>query len=210
MTITSFFEDRAQKEFLTALVTRIAGDVGINASNLVHDVRADDRGSGLLPRLELFARQNPAELLGGDRILLISLDGNCKGPNDRIKGVFKECRSLKSLKTSLQDRLVFAIPDPHIERWYLADQRAFNEVVGSAAAPEMPRHKCERGFYKQLLWDRIAAANISTWAAGPEFGTAIAEKIDFKAIERVDRKGFKKFADDLRRAFRRVQSTSDL
>ena len=194
---------------MITLVKRIAEDIGIDAGKLFHDVRADHRGSGLLPRLESFARQNPAQLMGGSRILLISLDGNCRGPNDRIKQVFKECPSLRPLKTPLLDRLVFAVPDPHIERWYLADQRAFNEAVGSAAAPEMPRYKCEQDFYKQLLRDSFAAANISTWAAGHEFGRPIAEKIDFKALERVDRKGFKKFADDLRRAFRQVQSASE-
>ena len=110
---------------------------------------------------------------------------------------------------SLQDRLVFAVPDPHIERWYLADQRAFNEAVGPAAAPEMPRYKCEQDFYKQLLLDRFAAANVSTLSVGPEFGRPIADKIDFKALERADRKGFKKFTDDLRRAFKQVQLPSE-
>ena len=49
--------------------------------------------------------------------------------------------------------VIYAIPDPHIERWLLLDSAAFKKVLDKGCSA--PTQKCERGLYKRLLLQAV-------------------------------------------------------
>jgi hypothetical protein len=76
------------------------------------------------------------------------------------------------------DNLVFAIPDPHIERWYLDDPQGFNKAIGTGALPVLPHYKCEKGLYKKVMRDAIASSGVAAQFGGYEYGEKIVEEMD--------------------------------
>jgi hypothetical protein len=65
--------------------------------------------------------------------------------------------------------LVCAVPDPHIERWYLEDQRALKAVLPGARPPKLS-YRCERGRYKQARRQAIRDAGVEPLLGGAEYG----------------------------------------
>jgi hypothetical protein len=81
-------------------------------------------------------------------------------------------------------------------------------VFGKGAAPKRPQHKCGKDRYKDILARSVAETRIRSRLGGPEYGGEIARAVDLSVLSDAD-KGFKRFADDLRRAFKQVQSASE-
>jgi len=57
-------------------------------------------------------------------LLVVVKDGNCEGLQQvrrRIQELVRKC-------APQIPQLVSAVPDPHIERWYLEDQKALNAI----------------------------------------------------------------------------------
>jgi hypothetical protein len=78
--------------------------------------------------------------LGIPDVLVFAIDANCTPYN--------EMRALISKQSdpALRGSAVIACPEPHIERWYLADPVSFRKVVGPISPLGSP--KCEWGFHK--------------------------------------------------------------
>jgi len=89
------------------------------------------------------------------------------------------------------------VPDPHIERWYLADSRGLQQVLEANTVPQVPAYKCERGRYKQALRDAIRQTGIIAPLGGLEYGSDIAETLDLYTVGKSDA-SFKHFVDELR------------
>jgi len=164
-----FLEDRAHEGFIKALVERVAAEEGVSADRLIHDVRSARHGSQVLNQYRKFLRALLKTVTIQADAVIVALDGNCKGYNDRKKELDKH------LKTDhpLQEKVVYAIPDPHIERWYIMDQQAFRDGTGITNPPALPSYKCKKDYYKQILTQALVDSNIHSLLGGAEY----AEKI---------------------------------
>jgi hypothetical protein len=127
-------------------------------------------------------------------VLVVAIDGNCQGYREKrneIKGIAEQ--------TTYPGLLVCAVPDPHIERWYLIDQNAFCKAVEIDFQPEIPPYKCERGLYKRAMQEAFAKVELAPPLGGIEYGEDIALEIDFFTAQRADA-AFRHFREELRSA----------
>jgi len=148
-----FLEDRGHETFLKALVNRLAVEKGLKTGEWANDVRSASGGKsieayrGFLKDITRPRATNPFN------ILIVASDGNCKGYQEKRNQLLKFAEKVKLSRT---DTLVLAIPDPHIERWYMSDPQAFNRAFGSGVLPVLPAYKCEKSHYKKIMQDAIA------------------------------------------------------
>lgn len=103
-------------------------------------------------------------------LLVVAIDANCSKLQDAQRSVV--ARILDEFK----DRTILATPDPHIERWYIADPESFKIVVG--VQPKLEKRKCERGRYKQILADAVAKAGHVSTLGGIEFAGELVQSMD--------------------------------
>ncbi|NJL47713.1 MAG: hypothetical protein HC929_09820, partial [Leptolyngbyaceae cyanobacterium SM2_5_2] len=89
----------------------------------------------------------------------------------------KELIEVVNGSITIGDRTVLAIPDPHIERWMMVDQRAFKEVF-KRGCDALPRIKCKKNEYKELLLKQIRSADIEPIFGGMEYAEDIANSLD--------------------------------
>jgi hypothetical protein len=99
--------------------------------------------------------------------------------------------------------VVTAVPDPHIEKWYLLDPRAVSRSLGLDYAAAGPPHGSQN--YKRVLLEAFLAAGFRPPSGGSEFGEDIAAVMDLTLARRSDR-DFARFMDDLRRELRLAAS----
>jgi len=195
-------EDVAQEAFIRSIVQRIAEEEGIGGFS--SDVRCARGGYRAIGEFRSFVEEYARLLWAPNRMLVVARDSNCMKYNQRLKEMKAP---LTDSGLGSDDRVVFALPDPHIERWYVADQRAFNEVIGPNTAPPMPRKKCGKNSWKSILQKSLMDAGIKSRSGGSEYGGSIAAVVNTDDLGKAD-SSFKKFADSLRRAFKLVRSVS--
>jgi hypothetical protein len=150
-----FLEDRGHEILLKAFVARVAMEKGLKAGEWLDDVRAATGGKSI----EAYkAFLNDIGRTGAPipfDILVVASDGNCKGYTKKKNQLLGYAERAKFPKF---DILVFAVPNPHIERWYMNDPSGFKRAVGSGAAPVLPAYKCEKGLYKKVMRDAIVSS----------------------------------------------------
>lgn len=188
-----FVEDDAQERFVARLARRLAdeGEVPIR-------LRVRSSQGGLGRALKEVERLHTAWLRGRESApdaLIVAVDANCRGIEERRKLIDDKAAGLR-------DRVVHAIADPHIERWLLLDGRAFKEVVGRGCSA--PDQKCEKGRFKRLLADAVAAAGVKPLLGGIEYAEELAEQIDIDRACESDR-GFQRFVEELRLVLKRLK-----
>jgi len=198
MRILYFLEDRAQEGFIKALVNRIAQDESIPLNSLNHDVRSARGGSRAITEFKKFTRDTMQTSPSDVDLLIVAIDGNCKGSRDQIRQLKQHIRQNHPLK----DKVVYAVPDPHIERWYIMDQRAFKDGVGVEKSPDMPPYKCKKDYYKKLLRDTLAESNVGSLLGGAEYAENIVSNITSLNPLLSQNAGFQTFVDGLRAFFR--------
>lgn len=173
--IALFVEDYAHQQFLGALIERLANAHGVLVTLDWRNVR---HGHGaVIKELKQFLRdlyQRPGDL---PDLIVVATDANCKGLTERTR-VVTEITD----KTGL--RIICAIPDPHIERWFLLDSAAFKAVFGRGC--DAPDQKCERSRYKKMLIDAIRKGGITPSLGGIEFAEDIVKEMDLNRIARND------------------------
>ncbi|MGE5343630.1 MAG: hypothetical protein ACM3SY_19345 [Candidatus Omnitrophota bacterium] len=194
-----FLEDRAQENFIKSLVERIAGDVGITNPYLKHDIRSARGGSIIIKELEKFVKGYLKYDPLGFNIIIVAIDGNCKGYQKRKK----ELQSIMKEVSGIEERLVFAVPDPHIERWYMLDQKAFRKGVGINKSPDLPAYKCQRDHYKKIIYQTLHDANVNTFLGGTEYADRIVANIENLELLCQRDDSFKFFVQELKRALRK-------
>jgi hypothetical protein len=197
-----FLEDRAHEGFLKALVTRVAQEEGFHKEELIHDVRSSRGGAKSIDRFRDFLREHRGKGALPFDLLVVARDGNCHGYNDTAREL-KRCAELARFPAI--ERIVLAIPDPHIERWYLIDGEAFKKALGTSRGPDVPAYKCERAYYKRVLRDQVQDTGIRSSLGGVEYGGRIAENMaDWYHAGEKDI-GFKHFCEDLRQLLRKLR-----
>jgi hypothetical protein len=198
MRILYFLEDRAQEGFIKALVNRVAQDESIPLNSLNHDVRSARGGSRAITEFGRFMRDTMQTSSSDVDLLIVAIDGNCKGYRDRVRQLEQYIRQ----NHPLRNKVVYAVPDPHIERWYMMDQRAFKNGVGVDRSPDMPPYKCKKDYYKQLLRKTLVESNVGSLLGGAEYAENIVSSITSLDSLRSQNAGFQNFVDGLRAFFR--------
>ncbi|MCC7352742.1 MAG: DUF4276 family protein [Anaerolineae bacterium] len=187
-----FLEDIGQENFLTSLVARVAQQIGLPAQVVHHEIRNATGGRGtVLSELGRFLRDVRRERDRPYDLLVVAIDGNCHGYQERRE----EIRTFVA-RSQYPGLVVYAVPDPHIERWYLADPHGFQQALETAIVPQVPAYKCERGRYKQALRDAIRQTGIIAPLGGAEYGSDIASALDLYTVGKADT-GFKHFIEEL-------------
>lgn len=174
MNLALFVEDAAHEAFIAAVVARLLDDEQCWADVSVRNA-VGGRGA-VLAALRNYVRDLAAGRESFAEILIVAIDGNCQG----VQVVARDIREIAT-REKFPGRVVVAVPNPHIELWYLADGRAVFEVIGAAGSqPALPAFKCERARYKTLLREAFRAGEIDPPAGGSEYGADVAAVLDLE------------------------------
>ena len=188
-----FVEDQAHEEFLKAMLGRIADEEQKKVRIRVRSARG---GHGrALEELSLYQKgvlKAPSQMTTPD-LIFIAIDANCKRWNAARKDIEG------NVEGNFKDRSIVACPDPHIERWYLADLDSFAQVVG--VRPRVAKKKCLRDYYKSVLSKAIIDAGYPPTLGGIEFAQDLVTAMDLYRAGKTDR-SLKHFLDDTRARFR--------
>jgi hypothetical protein len=193
LVVDLFVEDRAHEDFIGAVLRRIA-----RQENRDIQLRTRVARGGyprVLQELDLYQKLVLKGLAGMSvpDVLVVAADANCHGLVARKKAIRRR------LNMRFKDRTVLAVPDPHVERWYLSDRQSFKEVVG--VQPPAERRKCERERYKRILAQAVRDAGQPAILGGIEFAKELAESMDFYRAGRSE-PGFRQFVSDAVSAFK--------
>jgi hypothetical protein len=183
-----FVEDQAHEEFVGAIVRRRAKELG---KDLKTHFRSARGGHGrVLDELRLYQASVLKQYLGLvlPDVLVVAIDANCKR--------FYRARDdiLDALDDKFKPLAAIACPDPHVERWFLADPPRFQSVVGATVRPG--RRKCEKSRYKTMVAQAVTRAGHPPTLGGIEFAGEIVEAMDFYSAGRAE-PSLKAFLDDL-------------
>ncbi len=192
LAVELFMEDAAHENLLVPLVKRIALEEGVDVRSQVRTARGGH--PRVFSELEFYLRYR--RHLGLDATLdmiIVAIDSNCNS--------FAQTRSRieDAVGQEHLHLLVAACPDPHIERWYMADVNSFYEVVGYQ--PDLGSEKCERNYYKAILRKAVQMGGHPQTLGGIEFAAELAEKMDLYRAGRMER-SLKVFVEDLRSKYR--------
>jgi hypothetical protein len=186
-----FCEDAGHELFCRALLRRLARreklqlDLAVQsgrggAGRALSELRAWQRAAGQLQR-------------SVPDLLVVLIDTNC----DRWNEAHAEVDRI--VDRSVFPRHVAGCPDPHIERWCLADRRSFLQVVGGE--PVADPGKCKRDLYKKLLRQSIEQAGQIVLGDAMEFAPDLVEAMDLYRAGRAQH-SLKHFVDGLTAALK--------
>jgi hypothetical protein len=200
ITIDLFAEDQAHEEFLRPLIYRVTRE-----EDLVADVRVRSARGGHGRAIQEFSAyqrvilRTPSTTVFPD-LVVVAIDGNCNSHSAAVNEINEK------VKPEFASITVVACPDPHIERWYLADLDAFHEVVGSR--PSLGKTKCKRDYYKQELSKAVIDAQHPPTLGGLEFAYEIVESLNYFKAGKAD-PSFHLFYGSLLAAVRRRAGEPD-
>lgn len=173
--IALFCEDSFHEKFIGALLKRFETQYGVDAASRFLS------SQGGLPRMAGEFKDFLRDLARGRQQLpdsvIVVVDANCEGHNGR-KNVMD--RALTNFP-QFQQIVSYAIPDPHIERWMLADPKAFQAVFGRGCT--LPAVKCAKDEYKRLLRKEIRESGIEAPLGGEEYAEEIVMAMDLGQME---------------------------
>jgi hypothetical protein len=190
-----FAEDRAHEEFLLALLGRLASE---HRKPIELRVRSARGGHGRALTELAFYQKSVVRQVGSltmPDLLIVAIDANCQRFQAARKGI------QEALDISFRDRTAVACPDPHIERWYLADLVAFEQVIG--IMPQVGKQKCERDRYKTILSQAVAGAGHVAMLGGIEFAQDIVAAMDLYRASKSE-KSLKAFLDEVNAHLKRL------
>jgi hypothetical protein len=191
--IDAFVEDRAHEYFISALVKRVADE---EEKPVEIQIRCAAGGHGrAVSEFKSYQTFLDKGLLAVPELIVVAIDANCTRFASKRKEVMDTVSSARS------GTVVVACPDPHIERWYMADPESFHRVVGST--PKIKQKKCKRDYYKAALASAVKQAGHPPTLSGVEFAEELVVAMDLYKSSRGDR-SLGSFIDDLRSALRRL------
>lgn len=185
-------EDTAHEKFITSVVGRIASEAGID---LELEIRS---ATGGIPRMRSTLRRFLRDYSRIDSpefdILIIVEDTDCRG----VSTVRNEILQLVE-RERYRKPVIAAVPNPHIEIWYLADPNALQYLLNLSGIPRVPQGDCEKGKYKRELADLFSTAPLG----GVEYADDIVAHMDlYKAGKSVSSLGA--FIDETRSELNRL------
>ena len=195
-TVDIFVEDHAHEAFLVPMVQRIARDENIVVAPRVRSAwGVHGRAVAELRLSQRVVERGTPDFAPPD-LLIAGIDGNCS-TFAKAKKAIEEATN-----APFSDRLVVACPDPHVERWYLADPESFQGVVGHR--PTIAKKKCVRNYYKDALAKVVSKAGHPATLGGIEFAQELVERMDLYRAGKNER-SLKAFVDDLRGRLRTLR-----
>jgi hypothetical protein len=180
-------EDVAHERLLRSLIGRLAREAHINV-----DIRVRAARGGrprVMEELELYQRSIARGVASRPSLLIVAIDSNCT-PYVRARGQIE-----RRIQPAFRDITLIACPDPHVERWYVADPVSFAQAVGRQ--PRLGKRKCDRDRYKRILAEAVSSAGHPVLLGGIEFADELIEHMDLYRAGK-NEKSFKRFIDDLR------------
>lgn len=154
--VALFVEDFAHETFLRAMVQRLGREHHVEVAFRPYSVRG---GSGKVVR-EL--RRFLSDLQRGrwelPDLLIVGREANCLGHQKRRQ-------ELEPLASNCGCQLVYAIPDPHIERWLLLDSAAFKAVLGRAGAVTCHSRSASVSTSRGCCWRQCAPLALRRYSA---------------------------------------------
>jgi hypothetical protein len=127
--------------------------------------------------------------------VIVVIDANCTGWNEKRADI------QRTVDSAILSRVIIACPDPHVERWYLADPVSLVDVLGSTVTRE--RRKCERDRYKTKLREAVRQGGHIATLGGIEFAQEIVDAMDlFRASQ--NEPSLRAFLEDTRAKFRQL------
>ena len=187
-----FLEDIAQEGFLTALVARVACEAPPLAAR--DEVLSATGGAGVaVSELRRFLRDCRAGVVGPFGLLVVAIDTNCRGYSATRRQVQDVIQAAQ-----YGGPFALALPEPHIERWYLIDPPAFASALGVTAEPATPSRSCRMHQAKRAL--AAAFGELRPPLGGVEFAPDIVPRMDLYRATQRDR-SFRLFVEDLRQGF---------
>ena len=188
--ISLFVEDFGQENVLKTLVERFAEEYSVEVRVYTASVRG---GVGkMLTELKEYLRDLKRSQDAFSDLLIIGRDANCKGYVTRRN-------ELEQNLTSYDGLVLYAIPDPHIERWLLLDSAAFKSVLGKGCSA--PDKKCDRDRYKTTLLNEVRKTGLIPLAGGMEHAEKIMRAMDVTRMIQTD-DSFGRFLHDLQDTFK--------
>ena len=172
-----FCEDVGHEQFLRALLNRFAREFDVEITLNFYSARG---GFGrMIERLKNYvARLQRGGLdLETPDLIVVARDANCKG-------LSKMQAELKDIVEDFDSMTIYAIPDPHVERWLLVDSSAFKYALGRGCSA--PDQKCEKERYKQLLIDAILITGKTPVVGGIEYTEDIVNAMDLDRMVTAD------------------------
>lgn len=195
--VVFFLEDAAQENLIPALLRRLITEQQLDPDDFQLDVLYARGGAALRALGDFIRDSRRLKHLAAD-LLVVGSDANCKGFTARRDWITKQ-----TAKTGYKD-VVAAIPDPHIERWYLLDMAALAAAADVALTGAAPAYKCDKDHYKKLLRGAFRGSDIEPPLGGSEYGPSLAQKMDLYAAGKQDH-GLAAFVDDVRAWLKRIQ-----
>lgn len=178
-TVVFFLEDSAQEAFIPHLVRRLVGDEKKNPPDYDLCVLSA-RGGGSISAYKAFIKGVKKRKTPTADVLIVGSDANCNGFVKRRKQLNVVAKDVP------YPAVITAIPDPHIERWYLLDSQALADAAGVPVHAVSPNVKCDKGHYKKLLKDAFAQNNLFPPLGGAEYGPEVARTMDLYAAGSTD------------------------
>lgn len=196
MRVGLFVEDAAHAALLVPLLRRIAVEETIEFE---FEVRNATGGAPLvLSSLRAYARDLAAGREPFLDVLVVALDSDCASYRTRQKQVMDLLE-----RAAYAGQVCLAVPNPHIERWYLLDPTAVPRVLGASGSTILPQAKCKKDLFKEALRNGFRQFGVTPPAGGIEYGEDIAAIMDLGlACQSPD---FQKTITDFRAALRLVQ-----
>lgn len=188
-----YCEDSGHEQFTTRLLHRLARE-SVPPHELAIETISGRGGHGrAIQEFRAWQRRARKGGVAIPDLLVVVIDGNCGDWSTVLNQVRGEIDQV------LFARSVVGCPDPHIERWCLADPEAFAEVVG--APPLRDPGKCQRELYKRLLRESIEGAGQPILTNEMEYAPDLVDAMDlFRAGKNLP--GLRSFVQDLRGALR--------
>ena len=195
-----FVEDEGHRALLSPLIRRIALEESVVVN--INERNATGGHAMVIRALRQYVRDLKAGVDNFLDILVVAIDGNCHGWSERRTQI------LSIVGQGYPGMVVVAAPDPHVERWYLADPCAVARSMGETAEADVPQKKCERGRYKAALRQAFVAFGIDPPLGGIESGDDIARVMNLKVACGLN--DFRAFLDELRGGLQRMASGGEV
>ncbi len=170
-----FLEDAAQEAIMPPIFARVLREKKIPEERCEFRV-LNSRGGDSIRSYKQFLDEVANHSQPAPDAFVVGSDGNCKGSTVRRE----QLRAIAQAQSPTV-RLITAVPDPHVERWYMLDPKALAEVVGCSVVPAVPSHKCAKDHYKHLLRDAFRGSGVTPPLGGAEYGPGFADRMDLYA-----------------------------
>jgi hypothetical protein len=195
--IDIYCEDRGHEQFARALLERLAHEKAVNP--IIRTVSGRGGHGRAVAEFRAWQRAVVSKSgIGHDipDVLVLLIDANCSGWA-QVRRDLEE-----SVEPGIFPRYAIGCPDPHVERWCLADPQGIQEVLG-VSSPADPG-KCERDLYKQLLRETIQRAGQPILISEMEYAPDLVEAMNlFQAGKR--QSSLKHFVDEVRDALQSLR-----